>query len=762
MAKSDELERIKKLYGENFMHFCKRAFPTILEQEGVLLKILEANFATNSNTLFYDIIKYKRESTFINFIYGIFKQMEAKEDKPKIDTNKTPEELLKEAGYTLYKCTTEKQIQSFKKYYAPTEELCTFWGNRLKRCVVFFAVRKDAKRIRRKNFKTPKREDRYSTSVLSIQFTRDAPCVVSIKSRYNSGVPNPDATFGNDLDRIVPGLTKSFAQHLEKKEGLSLDSLSIENFQDLYDSFVDSFKRINYKVASDGKFYKYNKEINGIYYCPGNIIIKDGEIIHLEPEKQELLDYFILDKEKKTLTVFDSNLKDSFTDSFENIDKIEIYKDKKTGIRTITIYQKQKEKPIIIKTDKSNQIVEYTNEYLTEVGDDFLVYNNTLVKMETPNGLIIGEEFFEEHKELFPYNLEINGIYYGPGNKIIDHGKVIQLDPEKQELLDYFILDKENKTLTVFDPNLKDSFVDDFENIDKIQTDLDEKTGYKTITIYQKQREKPIIIKTNRNNQIVEYTNENLTEVGDDFLSYNKKLKRIWTPNIIEVGDNCLKNNEDLETVYFPFLKRTGNDFIYTNKKISAVDFSSLVTTGDEFLYWNEGLKELFVPNAINFGNCFCVANSRLFNLYAPQVKNMGRSCFESNTGLKRIDLPAVEKMGNQCFLYNKKMTYINIPNVVEIGDTCFYSNKRLRKLYLPQATDVGEGFLEQNRSLYSVYIPKRPDLEKEIMGRKKKISARILARLDFMSKMTKSDISFGKEVIDKITGRSKEEHREE
>ena len=55
MSESKELNRIKKLYGEKFMHLCRRLFPTILEQEGLLTQILEENFSTNSRTLGEDI-----------------------------------------------------------------------------------------------------------------------------------------------------------------------------------------------------------------------------------------------------------------------------------------------------------------------------------------------------------------------------------------------------------------------------------------------------------------------------------------------------------------------------------------------------------------------------------------------------------------------------------------------------------------------------------------------------------------------------------
>ena len=38
---NSELKQIKKLYGEEMMHLCRRLFPTILENEGVLLETLQ-------------------------------------------------------------------------------------------------------------------------------------------------------------------------------------------------------------------------------------------------------------------------------------------------------------------------------------------------------------------------------------------------------------------------------------------------------------------------------------------------------------------------------------------------------------------------------------------------------------------------------------------------------------------------------------------------------------------------------------------------
>jgi hypothetical protein len=53
---TDELKQIKKLYGEDMAHLCRSLFPTILNNEGVLLKILKDNLAP-TRSLAQDIIK---------------------------------------------------------------------------------------------------------------------------------------------------------------------------------------------------------------------------------------------------------------------------------------------------------------------------------------------------------------------------------------------------------------------------------------------------------------------------------------------------------------------------------------------------------------------------------------------------------------------------------------------------------------------------------------------------------------------------------
>lgn len=136
MSQSRELKKIKKIYGEKFSHLCRELLPLILEQEGMLLKILQEKFSKNCNTLYETIEEYKLLNEFKALIYNIFDKN--REEECEKDEKRNPYEILDEAGYELYECLTEEDIQKYERYYAPNEVLCTIYnGGRLKSRVCF-------------------------------------------------------------------------------------------------------------------------------------------------------------------------------------------------------------------------------------------------------------------------------------------------------------------------------------------------------------------------------------------------------------------------------------------------------------------------------------------------------------------------------------------------------------------------------------------------------------------------------------------------
>lgn len=462
-------KKIKKNYGEKMWQLCRKLFPTILTQEGTLSNIIQKHFAYN-HSLCEDILDQDRLYEFKNLIMSDYEKKEKF-----IETTLTAKELLKESGYNLYICHNEKDIQQFKKYYAKGEELCTFKTDRINDCYVFFAVKQNVSEIKRRNFPNPDRQDEYGTSVISIQFTKDGCSTLSIKNRYNDSVKDGDATFSNNLDYIKEGLTMAFY----KDYGLIERHNNIE------------FAMENYILAQDGKYYKYNYKINDIYYCPNNIIIDSHQVKKLNSQEYLLLDYFILDlrtkldQDKNIIKLYDNSIADSFPTTIKNITKIKI-ESIQLG-KKITITNKNKEK-IIIQIDKRNRIISLSNNYITQIEDNFLYRNNTLEVINLENLEQVGNNFLK-------FNQSLKEVIF----------------PHLQVVGNNFIFYNTIMTKAIF-PNLitvGDNFL--YSNVNLTQVDL-----------------------------------SNLENMGISCLFFNKKLKKIYIPKLKEKYVTFLAKNKIL------------------------------------------------------------------------------------------------------------------------------------------------------------------------------------------------------------------------
>ena len=536
----DDLKLIKKHYGENMMHLCRELFPTLLETEGLLWFALTKKFPYSKN-IADDIIEMNVQNEFKNIIY---EEINA-ENNDKIVVNKTPKELLDEAGYILYECKTEEEINKFKKYYAPGEVLCTFNENRLNRCYVFFAVKKNVDEIKRENFKNPDRQDEYGTSVISIQFTRDDSNTLSIKNRYNHRVNHPDSTFSNNLDNIIPGLTESF----NKEYNLNINRNKTSN------------EILGYVLANDGKYYPYNYEINNIYYCPDNIIIDNFEVKKYDKSRYIIIQHFIIDLVNKTIKKYDDNeTEESFLETIPEINDIKVRIDKTSKNRTIIINNE-----IIIEVNNRSEIIKYENKLIKEIPNYFLTYNTDLKEINIPNVERIGNYFLNNNKKLEEINM----------------------------------------------PHLQ--------------------------------------------------------LIGNDFLTSNFKLKKINIPNVEEIGNSFLLLNDDLKEINLPKIKKIGDSFLCTNNKIESIDFP-------ECEYFGE------TSNNNDSGNIFL-----------------------ENTVLKYVNLPKVKALVKGTFYNNTDIEYINIPNVSIIYNYVLEHNTKLKEIYLPNVKVIGDSFLKDNNCLEKI-----------------------------------------------------------
>ena len=486
----DDLKVIKKKYGEKMARFCRNSFPILLEKPGKLSKLLMDNFY-ESHSLFDDIVTAGVESDFKNYIYSLVDV----ENNIEATEIKSPEELMSEVGYDLFECYTEEDIQSYKKYYASGEELCTFNGGRLRSCRVFFAVKKNVFDIRREDFKNPTRQDEYGTSVISIQFTKDGSNTLSIKNRYNHRVNNPDATFSNNLDNIIPGLTDSFKKY---KGIVQIHRNSV-------------FEISGYVRANDGKYYKYNYEINNVYYCPNNIIIDNFEVKKYDKSRYLIIDYFIIDmsKDSKSISLYDNELSDSFCSLVKEIKKIDI---KNNGSEKKIIILGSNNEYLEILIDRDGKIISIKMDNIYNIGDNFLLRNDVLQELYVSNLKKIGNFFLSRNKTL--QTLELHdlteiGVYF------------LRWNEELREL---------------YAPKLT-------------------KVGNHFLT---------------HNLALKKLILPNLTEVGNDFLFCNEVLEELYAPNLTKVGIYFLYYNQALRTIDFPRLTNVGNFFLFCNKSFKV------------------------------------------------------------------------------------------------------------------------------------------------------------------------------------------------
>ena len=603
-----ELNKIKKYYGEDMMHLCKKLFPTILEKDGQLFELLKNNFAF-SKFLYDDIKNQNKEDEFKNYILSF---IEKNNILTKCDDD--PFTLMDKAGYILYECKSEKDVKKFIKYYESNEMICTFHDNRTSDHYVFFAVKKNIQNIKRENYNKPERDDTYGTSVISIQFSKGCVNTLSIKNRYNHTVTNPDATFSNNLENIIPGLTDSFQTHY---------NLNIFPENKLFE--LDKYIR-----CKDGKLYKYNYEIDDIYYGPNNIIIDYNIAREYAKEKYIIADYYIIDLIQKKIKVFDERM---YNDGFQinkPIDKIEVINNKTFKI----IYIYGNDFYIVIKLNEFNQIISYESNF-NEINDNFLYYNKTLKTFIGKNIEIIGNNFMPYNDSLMEIELPIVNTI---GDDFLEDNSTLYSIylPNIQYIGNNFL--KNSKLYTINFPKLKVC-----------------KNGFLAF-----------------NNVLREITLPNIQKIGNFFLLCNTLLTHINFPNLEDVGRGFLRHNNKIKEINLLKLKEIGDEFLEDNNKIKTIDLPSVLKIGNYFLNSNEILEDIKAPNLLYVGSYFLSNNISLTSIKFNNLETVRYNFLSANYNLQNVILPNLKTYGNEFLtaFYN-----LNCYNLQSLSETNCYSS---------------------------------------------------------------------------------------
>ena len=623
----DDLKFIKKHYGEKMSHFCRDLFPTILERPGFLYHILTKCFYP-SKSLYYDIINENKEESFKKYIYSFVKDV-----KEEIDSYQSVRSLLASVGYDIYKCKNNDDIQKFKKYYAPGEELCTFRDpNRIVNHDIYFIVKKNVDKIRREDFKEPRREDEYSTSVLDLQFDKGEKQRVSIKSRYNHRVNNPDATYSNNLDRIVPGLTNAFKHEF----GYKIDK-----------SYKTNFELDHYVRARDRKFYKYNYEINNIHYCPDNIIIDNGYVFDKYKDKGRytVLDYFILDCKEKTMLEYKRSIYDSFYEIHKYISNIKIKNI--DSFREIELLLKDGSVSTI-KIDKDNKIVSFKNENLEDASNRFMHMCTYLSEVYLPNLKSCGNCFIEGSKYLTSISL-----------------------PKLEKCGVNFLL-YNNNLEEVNLPKLKecgDSFMSNAYSLEKIDLPELVSCGHHFMA---------------RCGNLKEISIPSLESCKNRFLVGNNSLVSFSAPKLKKCQDHFLSDNNSITKIYLPSLETCCNDFLCSNEIISELDLPSLVTCRNNFMKNNKSLKTLYLPSLEKCVHHFLHFNDSIEEIDLPSLKMCGDYFLSRNDKICKVNLPSLEDTGLYFLRDNNILSELHLENLKFIKLGFLQYNEKLTKLVVP------------------------------------------------------------------------------
>lgn len=266
-------ETYKKAFGENTTNLIRWNYPESLD---------------NLDFLDYILRKCKTKTNVRNILNNIENLLYVKNsylnDKKEEETIRGPDigEVLEKEGYEYKIITNVGDLVDYKKYYSSGEVLCTYnnMEGRLKDYHIVILSKKGLDKIRRS--KNPKREDEYSTSLLNIQIHKTFK-IVSIKSRYNHTVNNPDAVYSNDLDKIAEGLIGA----IEKKLNIKIKyqkGLEIPNNLKLAEDFI-----INYWI-----------ERNNIYVGE-DVYVSNDRVYWINPNEELIADQFLINFKEKTV-----------------------------------------------------------------------------------------------------------------------------------------------------------------------------------------------------------------------------------------------------------------------------------------------------------------------------------------------------------------------------------------------------------------------------------------------------------------------------
>jgi hypothetical protein len=475
-------------------------------------------------------------------LYPIIKEMYKTTEKNEYHSDKKPLELLSEAGYDAFVVKTEKQKNSIRKYFRPNEELCTFSDpDRHKDYYIIHAIKRGADKI--KPSRHPARQDEYGTSVISIQILKTGG-FISIKNRYNHTIDNPDATFNNNPDNIIPGLSDSLKRYF------NVDFTTTEN------PLPNHFRIIG------TQFVHFNYEFDNVYYDATHYA-KGSEITALNPDYEIMLDNVILNKKTGIVRSVYNGTEDlsSIFNSEISGHKIKTETDKTTGETVIKIIDKNKNIKELART--RNGCITSLHLYKTsEIGSNFLCGNTVLETLYAPKLKKMGAHSFFTCYNL--KNLYIPELEEMETDCFSHSYELTELNAPKLKIMKQMCFSRNGKMKNLYIPEL-------------------EEMGQVCFSVHNK--------------ELTEFTAPKLKKIGTSCFRVCHKLKKMYVPELEEMSGSCFTNVQHLHEFIAPKLKKMGpGNFTY-----GAMIFKKVYVPELEEMKWNcfdstKIIQDLYAP----------------------------------------------------------------------------------------------------------------------------------------------------------------------
>lgn len=289
----------------------------------------------------------------------------------------------------------------------------------------------------------------------------------------------------------------------------------------------------------------------------------------------------------------------------------------------------------------------------------------------------LSNEYHAVGRQLFKYNREQNGFYFGDQAWIKD-GKIHEIDRSAGDaLFDGFLFDNKTKTLKKIDPDNQDSFADTFNRY---------YGGNPALTVDKK---------------------GNLTLDGDVLIGAEEsRIKTLYLPAVTEVEGRFLQDANGLTQVDMPSLKKMGSMCFVTAQHLKTIDMPILEEMGGFCLHRVGGLEEIDMPSLERMEEgCFFYAQ-HLRTIDMPALQGMGEGGFHSSYGLTQVDIPVLEFMGDRCFRNADRVAAIHTPALKEMGDSCFENAGALTQVDMPVLKLIKAACFSSTPNLKKVSMP--------------------------------------------------------